>query len=75
MTAPQTMEVPSNEVNNPIINSPFVEPKQHWLIEHGKSPVKNPGRRPASYYYRVPESSGRGKKNKKQMSLDRKSVV
>lgn len=59
----------TNEVQNPIINSPFAEPKQHWVIEHGKSPSKAQGRRPASYYYRVPESSGRGKKNKKQMSL------
>lgn len=59
----------TNEVQNPIINSPFTEPKQHWFIEHGKSPSKAQGRRPASYYYRVPESSGRGKKNKKQMSL------
>ena len=60
----------SNEVQNPIINSPFAEPKQHWLIEHGKSPVKHPGRRLASYYYRVPDSSGRGRKTKKQMSLE-----
>ncbi|MDD5268791.1 MAG: DEAD/DEAH box helicase family protein [Methylococcales bacterium] len=59
----------SNEVQNPIINSPFVEPKLHWQIEHGKSPVKAEGRRPASYFYRVPESAGRGRKNKKQMTL------
>jgi type III restriction enzyme len=59
----------SNEVQNPIINSPFVEPKLHWQIEHGKSPVKAEGRRPASYYYRVPESAGRGRKNKKQLTL------
>jgi type III restriction enzyme len=59
----------SNEVQNPIINSPFVEPKLHWQIEHGKAPVKAEGRRPASYYYRVPESAGRGRKNKKQMTL------
>ncbi|MFZ2171507.1 MAG: DEAD/DEAH box helicase family protein, partial [Methylococcaceae bacterium] len=59
----------SNEVQNPIINSPFVEPKLHWQIEHGKSPVKAEGRRPASYFYRVPESAGRGRKNKNQMTL------
>lgn len=59
----------SNEVQNPIINSPFVEPQQHWLIEHGKSPVKAQGRRPASYYYRVPERAGRGRQNKHQLTL------
>ena len=59
----------SREVQNPIINSPFIEPQHHWLIEHGKSPVKADGRREASYFYRVPESSGRGKKNKQQLDL------
>ena len=59
----------SNEVQNPIINSPFFAPKQHWLIEYGKSPVQAQGRRPASYYYRVPESAGRGRKNKNQTTL------
>jgi type III restriction enzyme len=58
----------SNKVQNPITNSPFVEPKLHWLIKHGKSPVKAEGRRPASYYYRVPESAERGRKNKNQMT-------
>ncbi len=57
------------EVESPIINSPFVEPAVHWLIERGKQPVQAVGRRPASYFYRVPESSGRGRKSKKQLSL------
>jgi type III restriction enzyme len=64
-----SLKIMSNEVQNPIINSPFVELKLHWLIKHGKSPVKAEGRRPASYYYRVPESAGRGRKNKNQMTL------
>ncbi len=62
--------VAPNEVESPIINSPFVEPAQHWQIEKGKLPIQATGRRPASYYYRVPESSGRGRKNKKQLSLE-----
>jgi type III restriction enzyme len=52
------------EVDSPIINSPFVEPKFHWQIERAKSPIKAPGRRRASYFYRVPEHAGRGRKSK-----------
>src|SRR5690606_18149108 len=57
------------EVESPIINSPFREPECHWLIERGKPPVKADGRRRASYFYRVPEHAGRGKRNKKQAEL------
>lgn len=57
------------EVESPIINSPFREPACHWLIERGKPPVKADGRRRASYFYRVPEHAGRGKRNKKQAEL------
>src|SRR3569623_1767715 len=57
------------EVDSPIINSPFREPGQHWQIERGKPPIKAEGRRRASYFYRVPEHAGRGKKNKKQVEL------
>ena len=56
----------ANEVESPIINSPFAEPAVHWRIERGKQAV---GRRPASYFFRVPESSGRGRMNKAQLSL------
>jgi type III restriction enzyme len=58
-----------NEVDEPIINSPFAEPALHWQIEKGQPPVKVPGRRTASYYYRVPESAARGRKAKAQRSL------
>ena len=57
------------EVDSPIINSPFREPEYHWQIERGKPPVKATGRRRASYFYRVPEHAGRGRKNKKQTEL------
>ena len=57
------------EVESPIINSPFVEPQFHWVIEKAKPPIKAPGRRLASYFYRVPEHSGRGRKNKGQSDL------
>ena len=42
------------EVDSPIINSPFYEPCFHWRIRKGEPPVKAEGRRPASYYFRVP---------------------
>ncbi len=58
-----------NEVETPIINSPFAEPCYHWQIEKGKPPVKAKGRRPASYFYRVPDSATRGRKPQAQMSL------
>jgi type III restriction enzyme len=29
----------ANEVESPIINSPFAEPAVHWQIERGKQPV------------------------------------
>ena len=72
MAAAQQQEAPKPsvaEVDSPIINSPFREPEQHWQIERGKPPVKAEGRRRASYFYRVPEHSGRGKKGKKQAEL------
>ncbi len=52
------------EVDAPIINSPFHEPECHWQIERGKPPVKAEGRRRASYFYRVPEHAGRGRRNR-----------
>jgi type III restriction enzyme len=51
-----------NAVANPIINSPYEEPRWHWHIEEGKQPLKQPGRRPASYFLRVPEGAARGRR-------------
>jgi type III restriction enzyme len=36
-------------VDNPILNSPFEEPKEYWAYEEGQ-PVRKKGRRPAGYY-------------------------
>lgn len=71
MARPEKISPPATpvEVESPIINSPFFEPQLHWQIERAKQPVKAPGRRPASYFYRVPESAGRGRKNRKQTEL------
>jgi type III restriction enzyme len=57
------------EVDSPIINSPFVEPQCHWQIERAKPPVKAGGRRRASYFYRVPEHVGRGRRSTPQAEM------
>jgi len=51
-----------NAVANPIINSPYEEPKQHWHIEEGKQPRIEASRRAASYFLRVPDRAGRGRR-------------
>lgn len=58
-----------NAVANPIINSPYVEPAHHWHIAEGQSPVKKPGRRPASYFLRVPEGAARGRREGGQSQM------
>ncbi len=54
-------------VDNPIVNSPFEEPRQHWVYEHGQ-PVLKPERRPAGYYLR-PRTRG------EQMSIFEEEFV
>jgi hypothetical protein len=44
------------EVETPILNTPFDEPAEYWLIEDGKMPERMRGRRPAGYYYRSPNA-------------------
>jgi type III restriction enzyme len=44
------------EVAEPILNSPFAEPGEHWLIQEGEAPRRQPGRRRAGYYYRDPRT-------------------
>ncbi len=48
--------MPDYEVPEPILNSPYEEPGEHWNIEEGASPEKRPGRRPAGYFYRDPKA-------------------
>jgi type III restriction enzyme len=57
-------------VEDPIINSAFEEPHSHWVICKDQPPLKQAGRRPASYYFRIPEGAVRGKgKKAKQVEL------
>ncbi len=43
------------EVPEPILNTPFEEPREHWWIIEGQTPEKRQGRRPAMYYYIEPD--------------------
>jgi type III restriction enzyme len=45
------------EVPEPIINSPYEEPSTYWKIMEGEPLEKIVGRRPASYYFKPPDSS------------------
>src|SRR5690606_13707504 len=40
----------------PILNSPYDEPGEHWLIQPGAAPEKRQGRRRAGYWYRDPKA-------------------
>jgi type III restriction enzyme len=44
------------EVPEPIINTPYDEPKYYWEITEGEPPKKENGRRPSFYYYRPPNA-------------------
>ena len=47
------VEIPIQPVDDPILCSPYEEPDQHWLYDTRTGvPSKNPGRRPASYWYK-----------------------
>ncbi|WP_408998394.1 BPTD_3080 family restriction endonuclease [Syntrophus buswellii] len=46
----------SFEVNQPILNSPYDEPAEHWYIEEGLQPERRKGRRKAGYFYRDPKA-------------------
>jgi type III restriction enzyme len=58
-----------NAVANPIINSPYVAPRFHWHIEEGRQPEQREGRRPASFFLRVPERAARGRKAADQTEM------
>jgi type III restriction enzyme len=45
------------EVDQPILNSPFNQPAEHWKIEEGEAPTKVAGRRRAGYFFRDPNAT------------------
>ena len=44
----------AHEVPEPILNSPFAEPVEHWSISEYNPPERRQGRRPAMYFFRPP---------------------
>jgi type III restriction enzyme len=48
--------VSNYEVSEPILNSPFEEPAEHWYLSEGSQPERRRGRRPAGYFYRDPRA-------------------
>jgi type III restriction enzyme len=44
------------EVPQPILNSPFDPPAEHWHIVEGEPPTRVQGRRKAIYFYRDPKA-------------------
>ncbi len=44
------------EVPEPILNSPFEEPREHWFLAEGEPPERRSGRREAGYFYRDPKA-------------------
>lgn len=50
----QQQSIPIQPVENPILCSPYKEPEQHWLYDSRTGiPSRNPGRRPASYWFKT----------------------
>jgi type III restriction enzyme len=43
---------PTQAVENPILNSPYEEPRWHWTYIIGV-PARHQGRRPASYWFKT----------------------
>ena len=44
------------EVGEPILNNPYDEPAEHWLLKFGEPARRMPGRRKAGYWYRPPDA-------------------
>lgn len=46
-------QLPVQPVEKPIICQPYLEPTAHWVYQTDGTAVKQDGRRPASYWYKV----------------------
>jgi type III restriction enzyme len=52
--SPQQQDIPIQPVDRPIICSPYEEPDQHWKYDTVTGAAhREPGRRPASYWYKT----------------------
>jgi type III restriction enzyme len=53
------------EVEQPILNSPYEEPREYWNLIEGEAPVRVSGRRPAMYFYRpLPGEAANGQEGR-----------
>lgn len=63
------MDMSKTVITQPIINSPFEEPKRHYLFDnHGITNTVHPGRRPSSYF--VPIAKPRSSKPDGQQVIE-----
>jgi type III restriction enzyme len=62
------------EVEQPILNSPYEEPKEHWRIMEGEEATRMPGRRPAMYFYRPPGGEPEGDSKGPGIAIELKLV-
>lgn len=58
------------EVDQPILNSPYEEPKEYWEIIEGEDPKRKAGRRKAMYFYRPPAEHGEGEAPGTSVAVD-----
>ncbi|GFO62333.1 BPTD_3080 family restriction endonuclease [Geomonas paludis] len=64
MSDPKQQDIPIQPVSRPILCSPYVEPKAHWVYDtQTGAATETPGRRPASYWYKTQKTGS------SQMSL------
>jgi type III restriction enzyme len=63
------------QVPEPIINSPYDEPRQHWNIVEGEQPELLPDRRRAVYFYRDPKTkAGKDYRGDRGVAIELKLV-
>lgn len=62
------------EVQEPILSSPYEEPREHWWILEGEKAQRRPGRRPAMYFYRDPKQRVEGQGRQPSLAIELKLV-
>lgn len=64
----------AHEVPEPILNSPFEEPAEHWHISEHSSPERRSGRRPALYSFRLPAEAASPEQAGPRIAIELKLV-
>ena len=62
---------------NPILNSPYDEPKRHWILDEGRQPTDmiGDGRREVSFISPIPKPRKTGRATQRQLALDAESAA